>query len=122
MRSLGIAFVVAAAFVSMTARADAHAHFRTSVPAADTAVADAPHELRIDFTEGVEPAFSHVMLADAAGHPVPVGALATAGSNASELIVPIRGAIPAGRYQVTWAVTSVDTHRTQGSYSFTVRR
>jgi methionine-rich copper-binding protein CopC len=121
MRSLGIAFVVAAAIVSMTTRADAHAHYRTSVPA-DNGVADAPHELRIDFTEGVEPAFSHVTLADAAGHPVPVGPLATAGGDASELIVPVRGAMRAGRYQVTWAVTSVDTHRTQGSYSFTVGR
>jgi copper resistance protein C len=122
LRGSGIVLVVAAAIVSMGARADAHAHYRSSIPAADTAVVASPHALQIDFTEGVEPAFSHVTLADATGHAVTTGPLATAGGNASELIVPIQGPMAPGRYQVTWAVTSVDTHHTRGSYRFTVGR
>ena len=32
------------------------------------------------------------------------------------------GALPAGTYSVTWHVLSVDTHKTQGSFSFTIGR
>ena len=40
-------------------------------------------------------------------------------ATAHELRVPLK-ALPAGTYQVIWRVLSVDTHRTQGSFTFRV--
>lgn len=115
-------FVAAAAIASMTVCADAHAHYRSSIPAADAVIAHAPDALRINFTEGVELAFSHVSVVDGQGHAVTTGPLSTAPGDDSVVIVPIRSPMPAGRYQVTWQATAVDTHRTHGAYTFTVGR
>ena len=41
------------------------------------------------------------------------------GSDGTELRVPLK-ALPPGTYQVTWRVLSVDTHRTQGNFTFHV--
>jgi methionine-rich copper-binding protein CopC len=110
------------ALIAATSRADAHAHYRSSIPADGAVIERAPDVLRIDFSEGVEPAFSHVQVVDADGHAVPTGALSTAPGDSSVVIVPLHTAMRAGRYVVTWEVTAVDTHRTHGSYSFTVGR
>lgn len=115
-------FLVAAAIASMTTRADAHAHYRSSIPTADAVVEHAPGALRINFSEGVEPAFSHVSVVDGQGHTVATGPLSTTPGDASVVIVPIQAPMSPGRYQVTWQVTAVDTHRTHGTYAFTVGR
>ena len=41
------------------------------------------------------------------------------GSDGTELRVPLK-ALPPGTYKVIWRVLSVDTHRTQGSFTFRV--
>ena len=41
-------------------------------------------------------------------------------SDATVLTVSV-GNLPAGTYKVTWKVTSVDTHKTHGSFTFTVQ-
>lgn len=120
MRSTLATVVAAAAIASMTTRADAHAHYRSSIPAAGAVVNRAPDALRITFSEGVEPTFSHIGVVDGRGHAVATGPLSTAPGDASIVIVPVRAAMRPGRYQVTWQVTSVDTHRTHGVYMFTV--
>jgi methionine-rich copper-binding protein CopC len=40
-------------------------------------------------------------------------------SNRARMSVPLK-ALPAGSYKVMWHVLSVDTHRTQGDFSFRV--
>ena len=42
-------------------------------------------------------------------------------SDGTELRVPLK-TLPPGTYTVRWRVLSVDTHRTQGSFSFSVGR
>jgi len=37
------------------------------------------------------------------------------------LIVKIAAPLPPGLYKVTWHAVSVDTHRTQGDFSFSVK-
>ncbi len=97
----------------------AHAQLEQAVPAVGSTVATAPAELRLDFSEALEPRFCKVEVTDAAGAPFNAGKLRTDPANAEHLLVPI-GKLPGGIYAVTWHAVSVDTHRTQGLYHFTV--
>lgn len=99
--------------------ASAHAFLRTADPAVGSTVAAPPREVAIGFTEGVEPLFSTIAVTDASGARVDSGKPHLDGGG-SRLAVALKPLAP-GRYRVTWHVTATDTHRTQGSFSFTVR-
>jgi len=106
-------------FASMLApAAQAHAFLDHPVPAVGS-TASPPHEVRLWFTEAVEPAFSAVTVTNAAGDRVNVGKVAIDSHDPQELHVAVKPLTP-GVYQVQWHVISVDTHRTQGNFSFTV--
>ncbi|HTZ71018.1 MAG TPA: copper resistance CopC family protein [Acetobacteraceae bacterium] len=99
--------------------ASAHAFLDSSVPPVGGTVATSPPEVSISFTQDVEPDFSTIAVQDSAGAPVTSGKLhATA---ADTLAVPVKK-LGAGTYRVTWHATSVDTHKTEGSFTFTVGR
>ena len=70
------------------------------------------------FTEKLEPAFSTAEVRNAQG-AVQSGKAQVDGSDRTELRVPLK-ALPPGTYLVSWRVLSVDTHRTQGTFRFTV--
>ena len=72
----------------------------------------------IDFTEGVEPGFSSIVVRDASGARLDDGGVRLAGDE-TRLAVGLKPLGP-GTYSVTWRVVSTDTHRTQGSFTFTV--
>jgi len=96
----------------------AHAHLDHATPGVGSTVATAPRELLLWFTEKLEPAFSTAEVRNAQGAVVS-GKAQAAGGDATELRVPLK-ALPPGTYSVSWRVLSVDTHRTQGSFSFRV--
>jgi methionine-rich copper-binding protein CopC len=97
----------------------AHAHLKTQTPAANATVA-APAELRLSFSEGIEPSFSQVTVTGADGKSIAVNALNTAAGDNKTLIVTPAAPLAAGQYKVQWQVLSVDTHKSDGDYSFTV--
>jgi len=96
----------------------AHAHLEQSSPAADSTVSNVK-ELRLAFTEGVEQAFTKVVLTHDQA-PVPVSSIKTEPANKKILIVTPAQPLPAGTYNVKWNAVSVDTHKSTGDYSFTV--
>lgn len=98
----------------------AHAHLKTATPAPDSTVGTAPDAVTIDFTEGVEPRFSSIEVQDAAGHPVSKGAAATSPSDDKRFSVGLQPLGP-GVYKVIWHATAVDTHKTEGTFQFTVK-
>ena len=49
------------------------------------------------------------------------GAASVDPSNPAILVVPVKTALQSGTYKVTWHAVSVDTHSTQGNFSFTVK-
>ena len=98
----------------------AHALLRHAQPPVGSTVQAAPAELLLIFSEGVEPAFTSVAVTDAGGARVDTGAVRTAPDDPTRLLVGVR-TLPPGIYRVSWHVTSVDTHKTEGSYQFTVR-
>ncbi|MEO6678188.1 MAG: copper homeostasis periplasmic binding protein CopC [Pseudomonas sp.] len=92
----------------------AHAHLKSQTPAADSTVT-APKELRLVFSEGVEASFTKVTI-----NGVPAEKLATEGSDKKTLIVTPAAPLAAGAYKVEWHAVSVDTHKSEGAYSFKV--
>jgi len=99
----------------------AHAHLKHQYPAADAAVDAAPQALTLNFSEGIEPRFSGVSVKDANQQPVETGAVKRNEKDPTQLIVPMASSLKAGTYQVDWHVVSVDGHKTQGSYRFSVK-
>jgi copper resistance protein C len=107
------------AFAVIATQAFAHAQLEKATPAVGGTVASAS-EIRLEFSEGVEPKFTKVSLTGPGG-AVPLGAAKTEPSNQAVLIVPISKALAAGAYTVRWQAVSVDTHHTQGTFEFTVK-
>jgi len=99
-------------------RARGHAFLEHAEPRVGSTVAAPPAAITLTFTEGIEPDFSKVELTDASGKRVETGALEHPESNV--LTVSLPGLVP-GSYTVNWAVVSVDTHSTDGHFTFTVK-
>jgi methionine-rich copper-binding protein CopC len=83
------------------------------------ATVPAPRSVAITFTEAVEPAFSTIVVTDAHGARVDDGGAPVASSDGLRLSVGLKPLSP-GTYSVTWHATSVDTHKTEGHFGFTV--
>ncbi len=110
--------VLACAVLAITGPTWAHAFLNHSSPAVGVTV-PAPKEVSIWFTEQVEPAFSRIEVTDAAGNRVDNGGTRIDTVNHELLHVAVKP-LPPGTYKVTWHVVSVDTHHTQGDFTFTV--
>ncbi len=96
----------------------AHAFLKSSAPPVGSALAAAPSEVSISFTEDVEPSFSKIAVRDSAGGDVTGGHVHAVAPDT--LAVPLQK-LTAGRYTVTWHAVSVDTHKTQGTFVFSIK-
>jgi methionine-rich copper-binding protein CopC len=99
----------------------AHAFLESALPRVGSTVPAAPAELVLSYTQGIEPAFSHIEVQDSAGASVITGAAHAVPGEAAKLAVPLKPLSP-GDYTVIWHVTSVDTHKTQGKFHFSVEK
>jgi hypothetical protein len=115
--------LAAAALLTLAAVPAAHAHafLRHASPAVGSTVAAAPRELTLDYTEAVEPRFSHVDVLDAQGRHVDAGDLHPAPDDPKRLVIGLQP-LPPGTYTVQWRVVAADTHHTEGKFSFSVQR
>ena len=120
MRILSLTLPASLAFALIATPAFAHAQLEKATPAVGGMVASAS-EIRLEFSEGVEPEFTKVSVTGPGGDAVPLGPATTAAGNQAVLIVPISKALAAGAYIVHWHAVSVDTHHTQGTFEFTVK-
>ncbi|NDL62541.1 CopC domain-containing protein YobA [Acerihabitans arboris] len=102
-------------------QAQAHAHLKTQYPAANASMTAAPQALTLTFSEGIEAGFSGLTLTGPGNEPIPTGAVKVDPTNPMQIIVPIEKPLTAGEYRVQWHVVSVDSHKTQGSYQFSVK-
>ena len=120
MRTFSLRIPGSFAFALVASQAFAHAQLEKATPAVGGTVASAS-EIRLEFSEGVEPKFSKVSVTGPGGASVPLGVAKTEPSNPAVLIVPITKALTAGAYTVHWHAVSVYTHHTQGTFQFTVK-
>ena len=95
----------------------AHAYPAVSIPNNGATVKEPPREVRIQFTEGVEIAFSQIAVKGANGEVVSQGKLRQLAEDT--LAIDLKPVSP-GNYTVEWQVLSVDTHVTEGLLRFTV--
>jgi len=101
--------------------ADAHAFLDHATPAVGSTIHASPAQVKLWFTQELEPAFSTVQVSDANGKRVDKGDPQLDHGDATLLTVPVPPLAP-GRYRVRWRVLSVDTHATEGDYTFDVAR
>ena len=97
----------------------AHAFLDRAVPPIGGAVPASPKEIRLTFSEGVEPGFSAIELATSEGRTIATGPALRDPGDDKQLVLAVPPLAP-GRYRVSWHVVSVDTHRTEGDFTFTV--
>ena len=116
-RALALATLASLATVSS---ARAHAFIDHTEPLVGGAVKQAPTEVRLWYTQGLEPAFSRVQVFDAAGKEVDKKDIHLDPKNNHLLIVSLPAGLGAGTYKVVWRVVSVDTHTTEGAFKFRV--
>lgn len=115
-----LAFLLLAASLTPSL-ALAHAHLQQQQPAADSVATPQTKNLTLTFSEGVEPAFSGVTLTGPHNKAIATGPVSVASGNDRQLTVPLRAELTPGDYRVDWHVVSVDSHKTQGSYRFSVK-
>jgi methionine-rich copper-binding protein CopC len=112
-------FIVAASLgLTLAPAAYAHAFLDSALPRVGSTIPSSPTEVVLTFTQGIEPDFSHIEVLDGSGANLDAGA-AHRGSDVTKFAVPVKKLAP-GTYTVIWHVTSVDTHKTQGKFHFTV--
>jgi copper resistance protein C len=100
----------------VSGEASAHAMLDHAEPRVGNNVATAPHEVKLWFTEKLEPAFSTITVTNAAGRRIDSGKVRVSGDLMS---IPLRPC-GAGTYHVSWHAVSVDTHTTDGTFTFQV--
>jgi methionine-rich copper-binding protein CopC len=103
--------------VGFSTAVQAHAMLDHANPAVGSTVGSSPGQVTLYFTQALEPKFSGAEVRNASGARVDKGK--SISGNVMRISV---GALPAGAYTVSWHVLSVDTHTTQGSFSFHVGR
>jgi copper resistance protein C len=97
----------------------AHAFLVHASPAVGSSVATPPAALVLSYTEDLEVPFCTVTVTNAAGTQVQTAKPQAVPGHPAELRVPLHITAP-GKYHVTWHALSVDTHKTQGDFNFTV--
>jgi len=97
----------------------AHAFLDHARPAVGSTVHGSPAQLRLWFTQQLEPAFSTVQVLDRSGKRVDKADAKVDATDATVLQLSLPPLAP-GTYRVTWRVLSVDTHVTEGDFTFDV--
>ena len=121
LRGVVVVFLAVLLTVLSHGAAFAHAHLKTSLPAAGATVATGASEARLQFNEAVEPALSKISVEVKGGKPVAAQPPVSDPADKATLIVKFSQPLPAGSYEVNWQVVSADTHKVKGSFSFQVR-
>ena len=96
--------------------ARAHAFLDHASPLVGSTVAAAPHEVVMTFTQNLEPAFSTAQVTDSSGARVDQGKAQVSGNT---MTIGLKALGP-GSYKVHWHALSVDTHTTEGAFTFHV--
>lgn len=111
--------ITALAALAFPAAALAHAFLDRAVPAVGGKVHGSPAEVRLRFSQRLEPAFSTLKVLDSGGKQIDRRDKQLDPNDASVIRVSLPKLGP-GVYRVVWRVLSVDTHVTEGDYRFEV--
>ena len=97
----------------------AHSGLQRAEPPVESTLKRPPKELKLYFSERLEPAYSRARVEDGQGARVDRDDSRVDRSNPLLLRVPLPPLGP-GTYTVIWRVLSVDSHITEGRFTFRV--
>ncbi|MBB5577567.1 MULTISPECIES: copper homeostasis periplasmic binding protein CopC [Rhizobium] len=106
--------------LGLSGQAFAHAHLNSATPADKSTIKASPSELDLTFSEGLNLKFSGIKVTGPDKAVVKLGDPMLM-QNDTVLMVPVSGTLGAGTYTVEWHALSADGHKTNGSYTFTVK-
>ena len=101
MKPSSLIGVASLLFLFATCAAQAHALLERAEPRVGNKIAAPPREVTLWFTQKLEPAFSNVTVTNATGERIDTGKARVSGNQ-------------------IWRVLSVDTHTTNGNFTFQV--
>lgn len=116
MRSSSLIPMISFLLLFTTDAVRAHAFLDHAEPRVGNKVATPPRQVSLWFTQKLESAFSTVTVTNAGGERVDTGKPRV---NGSQMSVSLRPG-GTGTYHVNWHVLSVDTHTTDGNFTFQV--
>jgi len=122
MKSITVGLLSIAAAGIFTSAVSAHAMLKAAGPAPGSVVTTSPKAIRIQSNEAVELAFTGIELKNAAGEMQTVGSATLNPKDKAQLIVPVNGELAPGKYTVSWHAVGDDTHKTQGSFNFELKK
>lgn len=121
MRAIQLAITASAMLLASMAGALAHAFLDHAAPAVGSTVRGSPSEVKIWFSEELQPAFSTIQVVDQSGARVDKDDKQVDPKDQTELKISLKPLTP-GSYQVIWRVLSVDSHVTDGKFKFQVAK
>lgn len=111
--------LVALLIALLRVNVQAHAFLDHADPRVGATVTAPPAKVRLWFTQEIEPAFSGMEVLDAAGNHVVSQRAQVDPKDRMQLHLALPKLAP-GLYTVSWRVVSVDTHVTEGKFTFRV--
>jgi len=114
-----VALVAVVAALALPAAAWAHAALLRTVPSPSGTVNVAPKQVKLTYTEAVEPRFAIVSVTDVSADRVTSGPPHRSPTDPDTLVVPLKK-VGQGWYLVYWRVISVDGHPVRGAFTFAV--
>jgi copper resistance protein C len=97
----------------------AHAQLTRASPPPGGNIASAPNEVTVNFSEQLEPAFSTIVVRDSVGKQVDKADVHVDDEDRTIMRVSLPP-LPRGVYIVKWRALTVDTHRTEGAFTFRI--
>jgi methionine-rich copper-binding protein CopC len=119
MKAVAKLLLTACALSLLVHESGAHAFVDHSEPAVGSQIHTRPVQVKIWFTEKLEPALSKIQVFDISGQEIDKRDVKIDQSNAALLTVSLPELKP-GKYKVAWRAVSVDTHLTTGDFTFEI--
>ena len=120
MDRLIMTFVVGELAVGASPGSQAHAFLDHASPPVGSSVPASPPVVTLWFTQDLEPAFSSVTVTNEAGQRVDLGKAQIPPGSPAEVQIGLKP-LAGGTYLVSWHVVSVDTHPTEGTFTFEIK-
>jgi len=119
-RTGAVALVAAFAALAAPASALAHAALLRTSPQASVTVNHPPKEVRMTFSEAVEPRFATVSVTDPQATQETSGPSHRDAADPDTLVTPLKPNLAQGWYLVYWRVISADGHPVKGAFLFSI--
>jgi len=116
---VGTLLVVLTVVLALPAAAWGHASLLATQPQASGVLAQPPTQVRLTYSERIEPRFAVISVTDAQGNQEMVGSPATAPDDVNSIFIKLH-TLKQGWYLVWWRVISADGHPVRGAFTFAV--